>query len=66
MENKIKIERQKAGITQQKLGEEVGASRQLISLIEKGKAVPNTNLAVRIAKFFKKKLEEIFCLEDSN
>jgi DNA-binding XRE family transcriptional regulator len=51
MENEIKKEREKLGISQKKLADEVGASRQLIAAIEKGTAVPNTSLANRIAKF---------------
>ncbi len=45
---------------QQRLAEAVGVSRQTIYAIEKGKIVPSTLLALKIAKFFQKPVEEIF------
>ena len=45
---------------QQELAEAVGVSRQTIYAIEKGKIVPSTLLALKIAKFFQKPVEEIF------
>jgi putative transcriptional regulator len=50
-------------ITQQQLAEKVGCSRQSIHAIETGKFCPSTVLALKIAKFFNTRLENIFKLE---
>ena len=50
--------------TQQALAEAVGVTRQTIFSIEKGKFIPSTLLALKIAKFFKKSVEEIFFIMD--
>ncbi|MCF8368296.1 MAG: helix-turn-helix transcriptional regulator [Bacteroidales bacterium] len=47
-------------MTQQKLADEVGASRQTIVAIEKGKYSPSLVLAFRIAHVFQCPLEEVF------
>ena len=47
-------------MTQQKLADEVGASRQTIVAIEKGKYSPSLELAFRIAHVFLSPLEEVF------
>ena len=52
--------RSRAGITQEALAEAVGVTRQTIIAIEKGNYTPSVLLALKIAKFFKKPLEEIF------
>ncbi len=47
-------------MTQQRLADEVGASRQTIVAIEKGKYSPSLELAFRIAHVFQSPLEEVF------
>jgi putative transcriptional regulator len=63
MKNRIKIERAIANITQEDLAKAIGVSRQSINAIELGKYIPSTALALKIAKYFKKQVEEIFILE---
>ncbi len=46
--------------SQQQLADTIGVTRQTIFSIEKGKFVPSTLLALKIAKFFNKKVEDIF------
>jgi len=41
-------------------------SRQTINAIESNKYVPSTILALKIAKVFKKNVEEIFQLEEGD
>jgi putative transcriptional regulator len=41
-------------------------SRQTINAIESAKYVPSTVLALKIAAFFEKKVEDIFLLEESD
>ena len=47
-------------MSQQELADAVGVTRQTIFSIEKAKFVPSTLLALKIARFFKKSVEEIF------
>ena len=66
MKNKIKVERAENDVTQQQLADAVGVSRQTIVAIEKGKFLPSTPLALKIARFFEKSVESIFILEDED
>lgn len=66
MKNTIKIARAFKNITQEDLAKEIGVSRQTINAMETGKYVPSTVLALKIAKYFGKKVEEIFELEDND
>jgi putative transcriptional regulator len=50
-------------ISQQELANCVGVTRLTIHSIEKGKFNPSVSLALKIAKFFNKRVEEIFYLE---
>ena len=58
MKNRIKIERAEKDVTQQQLADAVGVSRQTIVAIEKGKFMPSTPLALKIAKYFSKFLHQ--------
>ncbi len=66
MKNNLKVERAVKSITQGKLSEIVGVSRQTINALEKGKFVPSTVLALKIARVFEKKVEDIFFLEEND
>jgi putative transcriptional regulator len=50
-------------MTQQALANEVGVTRLTIHSIETRKFVPSTLLALKIAAFFGKRVEEVFFLE---
>ena len=63
MKNTLRIERTVLNITQAALAEKVKVSRQTINAIESNKYVPSTILALKIARVFQKKLEDIFILE---
>lgn len=60
MKNTIRVERAKKRISQEELAEAVSATRQSIHLIENGKTEPKLNLALRIARFFGLKIEDLF------
>ena len=62
--NKLKELRARKNINQQELGKLVGASRQTISLIERGDYSPSVTLAIKIAKVFDVKVEEAFQFEE--
>ncbi|MEN8125039.1 MAG: helix-turn-helix transcriptional regulator [Bacteroidota bacterium] len=61
MENlKLKIARVENSLSQQELADLVGATRQTIGLIEKGKYNPSLNLCINIAKALNKTLNDLF------
>lgn len=62
--NRLKELRARKNINQQELGKLVGASRQTISLIERGDYSPSVTLAIKIAKVFDVMVEEAFQYED--
>ncbi|MPQ46666.1 helix-turn-helix domain-containing protein [Marinifilum sp. N1E240] len=66
MKNTIKVERAKKDVTQAGLAEQLGVSRQTVNAIEKGKFVPSTVLALKMAQFFECKVEDVFILEDED
>lgn len=66
MKNRIKVERAEKDITQQELAEAVGVSRQTIVAIENGRFMPSTPLALKIARYFGKPVEQLFILEDND
>ncbi|MBS4072018.1 helix-turn-helix transcriptional regulator [Algoriphagus aquatilis] len=66
MKNTIKVERAKKDMTQQDLAEKVQVSRQTINSIEAGKYVPSTVLALKIARVFGVRMDEIFELEEGD
>ena len=51
-------------MTQEELAQAVGVTRQTIISIEKGRFVPSTLLALKLAKFFKKPVEDIFFIQE--
>ena len=66
MKNTIRVERAIKDITQQDLAVAVGVSRQTINSIEAARYVPSTVLALKIARYFGKSVDEIFTLEDGD
>jgi putative transcriptional regulator len=66
MKNTIRVERAIHNMTQQDLAQKIGVSRQTINAMESNKYVPSTVLALKIARLFGKKAEEIFILEDTD
>ncbi|AMC11696.1 XRE family transcriptional regulator [Lutibacter profundi] len=63
MNNTIKVERAIYNLTQAKLAEMIGVSRQTINAMELNKYVPSTVLALKISRIFKKPVNEIFFLD---
>jgi putative transcriptional regulator len=47
-------------MSQEDLANIIGVTRQSIHSIEKGKFIPSTLLALKLAKYFNKPVEEIF------
>ena len=66
MKNTIRVERAIKDITQQDLAVAVGVSRQTINSIEAARYVPSTVLALKIARYFGKSVDNIFTLEEGD
>lgn len=65
MKNRIKELRERMGLTQEQLGEMVGASRQAIHAIESEKFEPSIWLAYDIACVFECTIEDVFIFNQS-
>ncbi len=66
MKNTVRVERAIKDITQQDLAGAVGVSRQTINSIEAARYVPSTVLALKIARYFGKSVDDIFTLEEGD
>lgn len=62
--NRLKEFREKKNITQERLAAAAGVSRQTINSIEAGRYVPSLELALRLAKIFVLRVEELFGVEE--
>ncbi len=58
--NRVIELRKEKNITQEDLAKAVGVSRQTIIAIEKGNYIPSLMLGLKIARFFRKPMEEVF------
>ena len=66
MTNNIKVLRAMKNISQEELANKIQVSRQTINAMEKGKYVPSTLLALKLAQFFETQVEAIFTLENED
>lgn len=64
MKNRLEEIRKQKGITQEELAEILEVSRQTIGSIENGRYNPSLILAIKIARYFKMTIEEIFIYEE--
>ncbi len=64
LNNRIKVFRAKFNISQRELAEEIGVTRKTINTIETGRFVPSTILSMKIARYFKTTVEEVFELKE--
>ncbi|NDY94768.1 helix-turn-helix transcriptional regulator [Wenzhouxiangella limi] len=64
LDNRIRVFRAEHRLSQAELADAIGVSRKTISTIEVGRFVPSTIIALKIARYFKVPLEEIFVLND--
>ncbi len=60
MKNNLKELRESKGLSQQKLGDVLGVSRQTINSVENGKFDPSLTLAIKLTRFFDKPIDSIF------
>ncbi|SEO13115.1 putative transcriptional regulator [Amphibacillus marinus] len=66
MSNPVKVARVTVDLTQQQLAEQVGATRQTISLIEKDKYNPSLNLCLAICYAVGQTLDQLFWQEEED
>jgi putative transcriptional regulator len=64
LDNRVREERLRLGMTQGDLAGAVGVSRQSINSIERKRYVPSLPLALRFARVFDRAVEDLFQLED--
>lgn len=66
MKSLLRLERTEKKLSQLELSKILKVSRQTIHSIETEKYIPSTVLALKIAKFFDLRVEQIFILEQSD
>jgi molybdate-binding protein/DNA-binding XRE family transcriptional regulator len=65
LQSRVRVRRVQAGLSQQDLATRAGLTRQAISAIEGSKYVPNTVVALRLARILGCRVEELFALPDA-
>lgn len=64
MKNRLEQLRKERGIKQEDLANALEVSRQTIGSLENGRYNPSIQLAFKIAKYFKLRIEDIFIYEE--
>lgn len=62
--NRLREMRDQAGLTQERLAGMVKVSRQTINSIEAGRYVPSLELALKLGRVFKCRVEDLFGIEE--
>lgn len=65
MKNNLETIRKAKGLKQEELAEILAVSRQTISSLENGRYNPSLYLALKIARYFDIKIEDIFIYEEN-
>lgn len=60
MKNDVRALRTEKGLSQQQLAEAMDVSRQTINSIETDRYTPSLPLAIALARFFQRSVEEVF------
>ncbi len=63
MKNKVRLYRAMTNLTQEELAKKVGVSRQTIISIENESSDPSLQLAMKMARLFKVRVEDLFSLD---
>lgn len=63
MENRVEALRRQYGIRQEELAQAMGVSRQSIGSIENGRYHPSIQLAIKLARYFGLRVEDVFFME---
>jgi putative transcriptional regulator len=65
VENRVREFRCAQDLSQGQLGDALGVSRQTINSIEKERYTPSLPLAIALARYFGKPVEEVFHADDA-
>lgn len=66
MKNELRVLRAKQNLTQAELAQRLGVSRQTVNAIETEKYDPSLPLALKIARIFGCRIEDLFFLNDGS
>lgn len=66
MKNRLEEIRKQREIKQEALADAMGVSRQTISSLENGRYNPSVILAIKLARYFGMKVEDIFIYEEES
>lgn len=66
MKNNLKVYRAMHDLTQEELADKLGVTRQTVIAIESNKYLPSLGLALKMARLFKVKVEDIFTDKNEN
>ena len=66
MKNRLEEIRKQRVIKQEALADAMGVSRQTISSLENGRYNPSVILAIKLARYFGMKVEDIFIYEEES
>lgn len=64
-ESRVRRIREDSGVSQGALADAAGLTRQALSAIEAGRAVPSTHVALRLARALGRSVEDLFSLDDT-
>lgn len=64
IQNSVRELRTHAGLTQEDLAAKVGVTRVTINCLERGVYLPSLALAIKLSRFFRRPVEEIFVMEE--
>ena len=64
LKNTLKVQRAKKDLTQEQLADIVCVTRKTINTVEKGRFVPSTVLALKLARALDVTVEELFILDE--
>jgi putative transcriptional regulator len=62
--NTLRVHRARLGLTQEDLADLVGVTRKTINTVERGRFVPSTVLALKLARVLAVPVEELFRLPE--
>ena len=66
VKNQLEQLRKEWGIRQEELADAMNVSRQTISSLENGRYNPSIQLAFKLARYFRLRIEDIFTYEDDD
>ncbi|MFI5100603.1 MAG: helix-turn-helix transcriptional regulator [Actinomycetes bacterium] len=66
MRNDVRALRAERGLSQAQLAQTLGVSRQTVNSIETDRYTPSLPLAIAMARYFDRSVEEIFHVDDTS